>query len=45
MNLTESLTGPGGLTARLAPSIAAVSDEIEHRSDLTAERVAELRTE
>ncbi len=43
MDNTEPLTGPDGLAARLAPSIKAVTDEIEDRSDLPAELVAELR--
>src|ERR1700729_4258601 len=43
MNITEPLTGPGGLAARLAPSIKAVTDEIEDRSDLPTALVAELR--
>jgi indole-3-acetate monooxygenase len=43
MNITESLTGPGGLAARLAPSIKAVADEIEDTYDLPAALVTELR--
>jgi indole-3-acetate monooxygenase len=43
MNITEPLTGPDGLAARLAPSIKAVTNEIEDRYDLPTALVAELR--
>ncbi|HEY6493698.1 MAG TPA: acyl-CoA dehydrogenase family protein [Trebonia sp.] len=43
MDITAPLTGPVGLAARLAPSIRAVSDEIEDLYDLPSTLVAALR--
>ena len=42
MDVTTPLTGPSGLAIRLAPSIKAVTDEIEDLCDLPTALVAEL---